>query len=122
MNVDLLPPTLFRRLTRPLSLLGRKLGGGRLQASGHYRGSGMYGGVFDAPTARVQPRLPPGFEVLEQSQGLTEVHICALDYRDVDWLAPYRELGVFIPARFRPRGAPPVEGQFVLALPVTSEE
>jgi len=122
MKIDILPSAVFKHLKRPLWLLSRKLGGGRLQAAVHYRDLGFYGGVFDAPTPKVQPRLPPGFEVLEQSRGLTEVHVYALDYRDVDWLAPYRELGVFVPARFRSRGHPPVEGQFVLALPVTTEE
>ncbi len=122
MNVDRLPPVLFRRLKRPLWLLARRLAGQRLQAYVHYRDLSRYGGVFDAPTEKVAPRLPQGFEPIEAHPGVAEVHVFALDYRDIDWLAPYRELAVIVPARLRMPDGRVEEGQCVLELPVTTEE
>ncbi|HSD90632.1 MAG TPA: acetoacetate decarboxylase family protein [Kofleriaceae bacterium] len=121
MNVDRFPPRLFKHLKLPVSMIARAFRR-RVEATVHYRDMSVYGGAFDAPTREVQARLPPGFTALERSAGVSEVRITALDYRDVDWLSPYREAAVTVPVRFRATGMDPIQGWYVLQLPVTTEE
>jgi hypothetical protein len=121
MNVDRFPPRLFKHLKRPLWMIARRLGR-RVEATVHYRDMSLYGGAFDAPTHKVQARLPPGFTALERSAGVTEIRILALDYRDIDWLSPYHEVAVTVPVRFLAAGQDPLQGWYVLQLPVTTED
>jgi hypothetical protein len=121
MNVDRFPPKLFKYLKRPLWLLMRRLGR-RLEATVHFTDMSIYCGAFDAPLQNVQARLPPGFTAIPRSDGRTEVRISALDYRAVDWLVPYRELAIMVPVRFKATDKRPLEGWYVLQLPVTTED
>lgn len=118
-----LPSPILKYLKRPLWVVNRKLTGGRLQANVAFRDLSMYGGFFEAPAAKVAERLPAGFTVKQHRPGFAEVQIMAMEYRDIDILKPYREAGVTVPVTFSPGdGGPPIEGEFVLELPVTSEE
>jgi len=121
MNVDRFPPRLFKHLSRPLWMIARRFGR-RIEATVHYRDMSLYGAAFDAPRDRVQARLPAGFTALERGAGISEIRITALDYRDIDWLSPYREVAVTVPVRFQAMGKDPLQGWYVLQLPVTTED
>jgi hypothetical protein len=112
----------FGAVKRPLFDAVVAMTGKRWHTTAEYLDFGIYGGVFDAPSEPVQRRLSPGFEVVERRPGWTELEIWGAEYRRVDVLQPYRELGVLAPVRLVRLGEPTLEGQYFLQLVVTTEE
>jgi hypothetical protein len=88
-----------------------------------YQESSTFTAHFLAPMAAVQAALPsPRLTPHEVEPGHALVSVTAFNHRRSD-LAPYLELGVFIPATYqsdREHGA--LTGAYCLTLPVTTEE
>lgn len=112
----------FGAAKRPLWQAFRALTGRRIQARTHYADFGMYGGYFEVDSRAARRRLPPGLEVVEHRAGVTELEVWCAEYRRIETLRPYNELGVLLPVRFAHDDAPPLEGMYVLEMPVTTEE
>jgi hypothetical protein len=88
-----------------------------------YQESSTFTAHFLAPTAAVQAALPsPRLTPHAVEPGRTLVSVTAFNHRRSD-LAPYHELGVFIPATYQSdREYEALTGAYCLTLPVTTEE
>lgn len=97
--------------------------GGRLWLPLRYRNLSTFAAQFATPTASARAALPsPLLVPREVAPGQVAVGVSAFDHRLSD-LAPYRELGVFIPVAYRlDNGRDEVPGQYCAFLPVTTEE
>jgi hypothetical protein len=74
--------------------------------------------AFDVPVAAARELLPPEIEPVASSEGISQVVIALIDYRDND-LGDYHEIGItfFV----RPTGAPAdgsADGTYISRLPV----
>lgn len=59
---------------------------------------------FEAPVKVIERLMPmPDFEVTHVMPGTTMVGIACMEYRNVQGLDPYNEVGIMIPMRYRPR-------------------
>jgi hypothetical protein len=95
----------------------------RLRLPLRYQESSTFTAHFLAPTAVVQEALPSlRLRPHEVELGRVLVSVTAFNHRRSD-LAPYHELGVFIPATYQADREPEVvTGAYCLTLPVTTEE
>jgi hypothetical protein len=84
----------------------------------------MIGAYFPAPTAALQQALPsPKLKPAEIKPGVGLVHLRANDYRRVEIFGAFKELHVNIPVVYEAQpDAPGLEGDYILQLPLTSEE
>lgn len=97
-----------------------------------YHEAFVVAGIFLAPTLKLRDLLPTSKLVpAEVFPGKGLLAFMAADYRDSS-IGPYRELGIAVPARYRPRTNPPLVPAlrmaasisfeaFVWQLPVTTE-
>lgn len=106
-----------KRIKRPVWNAVHRLSGMRLQRATRYFDTAMIGGWFEVDANVVRRRLPAELEVVEHAPGRTELAVFGLEHREMDVLDPYLEVGTMVPVHFRERA-----GQFVLHLPVTTEE
>ncbi len=112
-----------RRIARPIYHAILATTGRRLATAVHFRSLEAFGGQFDADAEAARRVLArPELDVVEHEPGRTSVRVMALDYHDVDLLAPYREVAIALPVRYRDADHDDEEGSFVLQMPVTSEE
>ena len=84
----------------------------------------MIGAYFPAPTAALQSVLPSlKLKPVEIKPGTGLVHLRANDYHKVEIFGTFKELHVNIPVIYETQpGVPGLEGDFIVQLPLTSEE
>jgi len=121
-NVRALGRRLFGATKRPLWEAAHALTGARLQATTEYLDFGWYSGLFEARSHAVQLRLPPRFTIVEDRPGWTDLQVFFAEYRRMDILQPYQEIGVLAPVRFTMDDGNAIDGQYVMHMQVTSEE
>lgn len=81
-------------------------------------------GAFPASTAKVRRLLPsPRLEPVEATPGVTLVRMTALEYGNIDGLAPYNEYSITVPVLYNVAGHPSgLPCGYITHLPVTTEE
>lgn len=107
------------RLARLLWTLVYRTTGRRLPATVDYRDSSSFSGTFDADATIVSRLVPPVFDIVESTPGRTSLRIEAIQNKEINIMAPYREILVGVPVRYQ--GMDTIDGIFPISLPVTTE-
>jgi hypothetical protein len=115
-----------------LEIKKREIRGGTVEVPVRYQQVFAVGGIFTAPVLPLQKLLPTSKLVpAEIIPGKGLLAVMAFDYRESS-IGPYREVGIAVPARYRPRMNPPLfpalrmsaslsYEAYIWKLPVTTE-
>ncbi len=98
-----------------------RITGGSCSVPVIYRDAFFIAGIFTAPVLKLRDLLPTSKLVpAELFPGKGLLALLAADYRDSS-IGPYRELGIAVPARYRPRTNPPLIPALRMAASISFE-
>jgi len=113
-----------KRIKKPVFYSVYRLTGIRLELEVHYSDMSMIGAVFNISANAAKSILPSDkLRPVERTDGITDIHFVALEYRSIDIVFPYNEFAICIPVTYKLNEQSEEQpGYYYLYLPVTTED